>query len=256
MSRKYTCKCVDYFIDKNNNKYVRQRQRKNGDLIELRCKNKVYKNTNFCKKHQDCPKFLKNFLNNEEEEYNPGKWSNPYIEGSHNCYAYFLDTIFEDLRKKCTDLCYKNSNECPKKVKQCRKLIPQPGDYHLIKNEGSLKNKNYRYTCKEVENKILNDNPSIIKTELIKKCPKNYYKGSMVVDPGNTFHFYRQNKKGTWSHKPGTLPVSNLDADRNIIYTPHTANRNYSKPNDSDPINYTNFCGYYCIPKNKKRRAK
>ena len=38
-------------------------------------------------------------MNNEEEDYNPDKWSEPYIEGSHNCYAYFLDTIFDDLRK-------------------------------------------------------------------------------------------------------------------------------------------------------------
>ena len=34
----------------------------------------------------------------------------------------------------------------------------------------------------------------------------------MVVDRGNTFHFYRQNKDGTWSHKPGVLPVTNKDA--------------------------------------------
>ena len=256
MSRKNTCKCIDYFIDKDNNKYVRQRKRKNGDIIELRCNKKTYNNTDFCKKHQNCKSFLKNFLNDEEEEYNPSKWSTPYIEGSHNCYAYFLDTIFDNLRKKCSQLCKKNSNDCPKKVKECRTLIPQPGDNYLMENEGNLKNKTYKYTCQEVENKILNDNPAIIKTELIKKCPKNYFKGSMVVDPGNTFHFYRLNKNGTWSHKPGTLPVTNTDIDKNPIYTPHTANRNYTKHGDSDPINYTNFCGYYCIPTNRKKKAR
>ena len=70
----------------------------------------------------------------------------------------------------------------------------------------------------------------------------------MVVDPGNTFHFIGQNKDGTWSHKPGTLPVTNVDADNLPIYTPFTANRDYAKPGESDPINYTGFCGYYCIP--------
>lgn len=255
-SRKNICKCVDYYIDENNNNYVKQMVRKNGDLIEVKCNKKIVNNTDFCEKHQNCKQFLKKFLNNEEEDYNPEKWSHPYIEGSHNCYAYFLDTIFEDLRNKCSAICKKNSNECPKKVKQCRPLIPQPGDDHLIKLEGNLKNKKFKYTCKEIEKKIISDNPDIKKTELIKKCPKNYFKGSMVVDPGNTFHFYRLNSDGTWSHKPGTLPVTNLDKDKNKIYTPHTANRDYTRPGDNDPINYTNFCGYYCIPKHIKRNAR
>ena len=51
----------------------------------------------------------------------------------------------------------------------------------------------------------------------------------MVVDPHNTFHFYRQNPDGTWSHKPGTAPISNIDADGKTIYVPHFANRDYSK---------------------------
>ena len=107
-----------------------------------------------------------------------------------------------------------------------------------------------------MEEKILNDNSSIKKTQLIKKCDKNSFKGAMVVDPGNTFHYYRQNTDGTWSHKPGTLPITDKDADQKTIYTPYTANRDYTKPGESDPINYTNFCGYYSIPNDKKMRAQ
>ena len=40
-----------------------------------------------------------------------------------------------------------------------------------------------------MEDKILKDNPIIYKEQLTKKCKKGYYKGSMVTDPGNTFHF-------------------------------------------------------------------
>ena len=76
--------------------------------------------------------------------------------------------------------------------------------------------------------KILKDNPIIYKEKLTKKCKKGYYKGSMVADPGNTFHFYRQDPDGTWSHKPGTLPITKLDADKLPIYTPYTSNRDYS----------------------------
>lgn len=251
-----TCKCVDYYHDEGNNKWVKQVRRKSGKVVELKCPNKVKGDTSFCEKHQNCPEFLKKFVNKGEPEYNPDRWSEPYIEGSHNCYTYFLDTIYPNLIKKCEKLCKKNSDSCPKKVSQCRTLIPQPGDNSLMENEGHLRNKTYKYSCKEMEQKIFKDNNVIKKGKLIEKCPPNHHKGAMVVDPGNTFHFYRQNRDGTWSHKPGTLPVTNLDADKKPIYTPYTANRDYTKPGESDPINYTNFCGYYCIPNDKKLKAQ
>ena len=100
-----------------------------------------------------------------------------------------------------------------------------------------------------MHNKILSDNPELIPSRLLEKCPANHYKGPMVVDPGNTFHFYRQNPNGSWSHKPGILPVANKDASKRDIVVPHFANRDYSKIDDSE-INYTDFCGYYCIPIN------
>ena len=87
----------------------------------------------------------------------------PYIEGSHNCYTYFLDTIYDDLIKKCEKLCKKNSSSCPKKVSQCRSLIPQPGDDFLMNKDGHLRNKTYKYTCQEMEDKIIKDNKSIKK---------------------------------------------------------------------------------------------
>ena len=36
----------------------------------------------------------------------------------------------------------------------------------------------------------------------------------MVVDPGNTYHFYRQDNNVRYSHKQGTLDVENLDAHK------------------------------------------
>ena len=45
----------------------------------------------------------------------------------------------------------------------------------------------------------------------------------MVTDPGNTFHFYRQDPDGSWSHKPGTLTNNKSDADKLPIYTPYTS---------------------------------
>ena len=73
----------------------------------------------------------------------------------------------------------------------------------------------------------------------------------MVVDPDNTYHFYRQNNNATWDHKPGISKISDIDANGNKIYIPHFANRDYTdNKNDDDAINYTHFCGYYCVPEN------
>ena len=37
-------------------------------------------------------------------------------------------------------------------------------------------------------------------------------------------HFVRENSDGTWSHKPGSNPVTNRDKDNKPILDPKTAN--------------------------------
>jgi hypothetical protein len=242
---KNRCMCIDYDV-KNNGDY---------SLInnpeQRRCTRKTEKGKSFCEKHKNCSNELRRMTTGYEPKEN--NWAQPYIESSHNCYSYFVDDINNDIVDKCERECHKNNRRgCPKKISQCGNFKPQPGDYHLLLKEGTLKNKVKTYQCPNMERKIMDDNPELIKTEFSQKCPKNYYKGAMVVDPDHTFHFYRQNGDGTWSHKPGTLPVTGKDASGETIYVPHFNNRNYTneKKNDDNPINYTSFCGYYCVPQN------
>jgi hypothetical protein len=218
-----------------------------------RCNRKVKPGSDFCSLHQNCKNFLRNYLSGYEPKYDTKLWNHPYIEGSHNCYAYFLDDIVDATKEKCEEICLKSHKKgCPKKIGKCRDLIPQPEDYHLLKRDGNLSKKIRKYYCPTMEKKILSDNKMLNKVPFTKKCPKNHYKGAMVVDPNHTFHFYRQNPDGTWSHKPGTNPVTNLDQDNKKIYVPHFSNRDYSDGiNNEDSINYTDFCGYYCIPSKK-----
>lgn len=76
------------------------------------------------------------------------------------------------------------------------------------------------------------------------------YKVALVIDNqykyGDKYkydyHWYRQNSDGTWSHKPGTTPVTNLDASKNIIMDPLECDRNVE-----DGLNYNYFVGYYAI---------
>ena len=72
--------------------------------------------------------------------YKPKKWSHPYIEGSHNCYAYFLSDKSDSIQIKCKELCLQNNKKgCPKKIDECQDLIPQPGDHYLLNKYGNLK---------------------------------------------------------------------------------------------------------------------
>lgn len=71
-------------------------------------------------------------------------------------------------------------------------------------------------------------------------CPKGfcrkYAKLALVVAPGWDYHWYRLDKNGMWTHKPGGTPATNLDNSGNPITNPETADRGP----------YTEFCGYFC----------
>lgn len=249
--QKKRCLCIDYdvIVDKKNNKEYYSLENNKG---KRRCNHNAEKGKHFCKKHRNCASFLRKYTSGYEPKYEPLEWVHPYVESSHNCYSYFLDDKAKNISEKCEELCIKNHKEgCPKKIKECGDLKPQPGNHYLLLKDGNLDNKKREFQCPKMEKKIMADNPSLYKTTLTQKCGKNHYKGAMVVDPEHTFHFYRQNIDGSWSHKPGTLPVTNVDADNKHIYVPHFANRDYSNEKKSrKPINYTSFCGYYCVPVN------
>jgi len=221
-----------------------------------RCNKQAIQGTDFCELHQECKSYLRNFLSGSEPEYKPELWSDPYVEGSHNCYSYFLNRQVKAVKEKCNEICekkykFKLQSSCPQKESECIDLKPQPGDFDIIKKTGSDKNKERIYQCPNMQKKILLDNPSLIPVAFNKKCPANYYKGSLLVDPENTFHFMRQDKSGLFTHKPGISKVTDKDASGNKIYIPHFADRNYeADENNDEAINYTDFCGYYCVPQN------
>lgn len=240
-----TCDCIDYNIV--NNKYSLAH-----NPTAKKCEHKSDGDSHFCSKHKNCKNFLKTYTSGYEHKYDPENWKHPYVEGSHNCYTYFLNTQNKAVKERCDELCKKYNKEgCPKKVGECSNLKPQPGDYHQLLTAGNLNKGPNNYSCPLMEKRIFNDNEMLKKVRYDQKCPKYHYKGAMVVDPGHTYHFYRQNEDGTWSHKPGTLPVTDKDANDKVIYVPHTADRNYNKEDKKGGINYTDFCGYYCIPNNK-----
>lgn len=221
----------------------------------------VHRNNNRnCKSYNKCKTIFSKLTSGDEPEYDPDDWSDPPIEGSHNCYAYMVNEKDTRIKNKCLDMCRnnghnnKNCRTKKNKVNSCSNLKPQPGNYYR-KVSGAKKERIYQ--CPQMIQKVLNDNldpktkkSNIMLTTFDKKCPKRYYKGALVVDPDHTYHFYRQDSNVRFSHKQGTLRVENVDASKNPIYVPHLSDMNYNKKKKSGGINYTDFCTYFCIPKN------
>ena len=70
--------------------------------------------------------------------------------------------------------------------------------------------------------KTIADNPKTYITSFEDECKDNYRKIAVVVNPGDGYHYYKQDRKKskknskyiknnefiTWSHKPGSTPVT------------------------------------------------
>jgi hypothetical protein len=164
-------------------------------------------------------------------DYNPELWNTTKcLKASHNCYSYALNKIKNKLIKLC---------ESGNKI-----VNPQPGHYCGCVQ----KIKKSTTTCKNLLDRVICDNPSIYKVDSNEtKCKKGFYKAAVAVMPGETYHFYRQDKGCLWSHKDGGRDVTNLDAIGDIITDPQKSNRNF----DEKKRNYTDFCGYFCVPENE-----
>jgi hypothetical protein len=138
---------------------------------------------------------------------------------SNNCYAYAM----RDIDKK---------------------FKPSPGNFSNRNNNDEALTK-----CEDIYSFIKSDYPDRqiyfpedeTNEQQCKKC--NYYKIGLYIDnEEKDYHFYRQNKDGYWSHKPGSNEVTNLDADNNLIRDPDKASRKYTE------LNYSKVCKKMCVP--------
>jgi len=151
-----------------------------------------------------------------EPNYEPSKWNlNPNIKHNHNCYSYALN--------------HRRSH---------RKGKPQPGYFsgydHIKENE---------YQCANFYNRLKDDIPSLYLTSFEQPCKKGFHKSFIALDPkinDQDYHFYRQDKNGYWSHKPGRTDVSKIDASGNPIKNPVSANRDYKY------FHYSKPCFFFC----------
>ena len=148
--------------------------------------------------------------------YNPRIWSAPEVIEYNNCYSYAFRNLDLNAMTK-----------------------PQPGERSGIAMPTE-------YTCENIFQRVQADNPGVLRwTSNEVPCPCKHYKAFLAIDnipPNTDYHFLRQDQDGMWSHKPGSLPVTRLDASGNLISDPMKANLNF------DHFQYNVKCGFLCVP--------
>ena len=140
----------------------------------------------------------------------------------NNCYSYAFSDYFAN-----------------------RKTKPQPG----FKAGLPALNKD-AYTCDAFIDRVKADYPDTIYLGADPRiahtnCRTDMHLVFLALDnqgENRDYHFYRKDANGLWSHKPGILAVSTVDADNRLIANPFYANRRYAA------YQYDTPCGFFCGP--------
>ncbi len=179
-----------------------------------------------------CP--IKSPLTGAEPEYRPEDYNgDKAIQHSHNCYAYSLNVRDAEKIKECRE------------KGNCRFHVPGKKQGNHPDFRGQMGK-----TCGDVMGRTMVDLPGSSLTNFQSRCKPGFSKIAVVVDKKRDLHYYRQDKNGWWSHKPGGTAVTNLDAAGAHIYRPDLASRYYPKESAEDTgLNYSSFCSYMCVPR-------
>lgn len=180
------------------------------------------------------------FLSGYELPYNTSYWNDPtlnYYNPDHiqyfvNCYSYAYNNQTQ-YRLSLVNGFYSIGAMQPGVIGGVfNRYAEEIGWYiqskkHLLKLLG--------------EDANATDGITFVKTTKYGICPVGTYKVALWYNTNNgDYHWYRQNSDGTWSHKPGRTPVTNLDSNGNPIIDPQYA-----------ATSYTSFIGfYYVVPYN------
>jgi hypothetical protein len=156
------------------------------------------------------------------------------VKNTHNCWAYGMDVLDPAQLTQCLN----------KPNSSCQLLYHQPGG--TVNRSSELYSADGR-TCSKVESLMAADVPAIRRSTFKARCPRGTSKIALVVDPGEDYHFYRQDSDGLWSHKDGSNKAKRYDAENRSIWDPKTAARDYRSRGSF--LNYEDFCGYYCVPR-------
>ncbi len=198
------------------------------------CTQAPMKGKPYCRQHKGCK--ATSPLSGSEHAFKPSKYNDVFeMQDTHNCFAYAFDYTDKPDPAACNKT-------------QCDVPFHQPGRKVGFPKWRSVKGKR----CPDLIGRLRGDVPGLELTTFTRRCPRGKYKAAIVIDPINDYHFYRQDKDGAWSHKPGGTKVTRRDATGHRIMNPELADRDYRKGSD---LNYSKFCSYLCVPR-KTRKLK
>jgi len=157
-----------------------------------------------------------------EPPYEPDKWNKPDVKNKNNCYNYARNKILEKFGRPG-----RGTTSEP----------PFPGEAG--------------YNCAAFVAAAKADGMTAVDCD--KACPEGSYKVALVLDPDGSggklppdYHWYRQDKGGKWSHKPGAGEATDKDSSGKPISDPRTADRK-RKTKDGWGAGYKDFCGCFCV---------
>lgn len=125
-------------------------------------------------------------------------WNFSPTQANNNCYNYANDRVTN--------------------------TFAQPGRYHGAQYTA--------FTCANVQPAAVAD--GLVAASNFTVAISDGWYVALVIWPNVDFHWYRQDKIGCWSHKPGGTAATNVDSSNNPITNPQTANRG----------GYTQFCSF------------
>lgn len=132
--------------------------------------------------------------------YNPGPWNTPAVQPYNNCYNYAND--------------------------HATNTFAQPG--RATGHQATVMD------CAHVQPGAVSDGLHAVANFSATLNPGQGWYVALVIWPGADYHWYRQDKVGCWSHKPGSTAARNVDNAGHAITDPKTCNRGP----------YTVFCSY------------
>lgn len=91
-------------------------------------------------------------------------------------------------------------------------------------------------TCANVGPAAVKDGLQNIKITAI-KCPTEGHLVALCMWENFDYHWYRMGRDGLWTHKPGGMPVTNVDNSGHPITDPRLADRGV----------YVGFCGFMVV---------
>ena len=121
-------------------------------------------------------------------------------------------------------------------------------DFHFARQDNRMLRV---YNSMSRDGKHLQPNSAVFLKELLRRSERILpeicqYMPKRCRTLKSKLRFIYKNSK-TWSHKPGSTPVSDVDADGKLIFDPLLANWDYS---NRGGVNYSKKCCFFTIPMN------